>query len=78
MMNDERIIARIARNAEDELVIRTATYWNIEVVDMRWYKRGNPTRKGLRVNMDEAATLMKAIKKAIGNKNENEQESNED
>jgi len=77
-MKDEKTIARIARNAEEELVIRTANYWNIDVVDMRWYKRGNPTRKGLRVNMNEAETLMKAIKKAIGSKNENEQEPNED
>jgi len=44
-MKDERIIARIPRNAADELVIRTANFWNIDIIDMRWYKNGEPTRK---------------------------------
>jgi|TARA_R100000781_G_scaffold110317_1_gene75737 hypothetical protein len=77
-MKDERIIARIPRNAADELVIRTANFWNIDIIDMRWYKNGEPTRKGLRVNMQEGKTLLKAIKKAIGDENDNKQESSED
>ena len=77
-MKDERIIARIPRNAADELVIRTANFWNIDIIDMRWYKNGQPTRKGLRVNMQEGKTLLKAIKKAIGDENDNKQESSED
>tara|TARA_R100001530_G_C4190576_1_gene122044 strand:- start:146 stop:391 length:246 start_codon:yes stop_codon:yes gene_type:complete len=77
-MKDERIIARIPRNAHDELVIRTANFWNIDIIDMRWYKSGEPTRKGLRVNMQEGKTLLKAIKKAIGDENDNKQESSED
>jgi hypothetical protein len=70
-VKDEKIIARIPRNANDELVIRTFNYWNINVVDMRWYNNGNPTRKGLRVNFDEAKTLIKAIIKSIGDENGN-------
>lgn len=77
-MKDERIIARIPRNAADELVIRTANFWNIDIIDMRWYKNGEPTRKGLRVNMQEGKTLLKAIRKAIGDENDNKQESSEE
>ena len=83
-MKDERIIARIPRNAADELVIRTANFWNIDIIDMRWYKNGEPTRKGLRVNMQEGKTLLKAIQKAIdhkhyhGDNNDNKQESSEE
>tara|TARA_R100000458_G_C8278325_1_gene254334 strand:+ start:218 stop:466 length:249 start_codon:yes stop_codon:yes gene_type:complete len=70
-MKDEKIIARIPRNANEELVIRTFEYWNIKVMDMRWFNNGNPTRKGLRVNLKEAETLWKAIKKGIGDENGN-------
>tara|TARA_B100000287_G_C20520250_1_gene736668 strand:- start:814 stop:1059 length:246 start_codon:yes stop_codon:yes gene_type:complete len=77
-MKDERIIARIPRNAADELVIRTANFWNIDIIDMRWYKNGEPTRKGLRVNMQEGKTLLKAIRKAIGDNNDNNEESSEE
>ena len=77
-MKDERIVARIPRNAADELVIRTANFWNIDIIDMRWYKNGEPTRKGLRVNMQEGKTLLKAIKKAIGDNNDNNEEPSEE
>ena len=81
-LNNEKIIARIPRNANDELVIRTANTWNIDIVDMRWYNNGNPTRKGLRVNVEECKTLVKALRKAIGDKNGNnkfdEEESKEE
>ena len=78
-MKDEKIIARIPRDANNELVVRTATYWNIDIVDMRWHENGNPTRKGLRVNLDEANTLLKALKKIIGDTNgKNKQNKNRD
>ena len=37
-MNDEKIIARIPRNATQELVVRTGNYWNIDILDIRWYE----------------------------------------
>jgi hypothetical protein len=69
-MNNEKIIARIPRSATQELVVRTGEYWNIEIVDMRWYNNGSVTRKGLRVNMEEAITLVRALEKIVG-KNDN-------
>ena len=69
-MKDEKIIARIPRSASKELVVRTAIYWNINIVDIRWYENGKPTRKGVRVNQDEAKTLITALKKVNVNGSE--------
>tara|TARA_R110001592_G_scaffold161715_5_gene394453 strand:+ start:189 stop:440 length:252 start_codon:yes stop_codon:yes gene_type:complete len=76
-MSDEKIIARVPRDANNELVIRTLTYYNIKVVDMRWYSNGKPTRKGLRVNQDEVIYLNKAIKKILGDENGNNKQYEE-
>ena len=65
-MKDEKIIARIIRNTNEECVIRTFNHWNIDVVDMRWFTSGNPTKKGLRVNMEELKILYKALGKIVG------------
>jgi hypothetical protein len=76
-MNDERIIARIARSATEEIVVRRAETWNIQILDLRWYKNGNPTHKGIRCNMDEAKTLLKAVRKAV-NENVSVEKTTED
>ena len=65
-MNNEKIIARIPRSATQELVVRTGEYWNIPIVDMRWYNNGSISRKGLRVNMKEARTLLRSLQKIVG------------
>lgn len=69
-MNNEKIIARIPRSATQELVVRTGEYWNIDIIDMRWYNNGSVSRKGLRVNMEEAVILVRALEKIVG-KNDN-------
>tara|TARA_R110000787_G_C13322382_1_gene436586 strand:+ start:236 stop:478 length:243 start_codon:yes stop_codon:yes gene_type:complete len=66
-MNNEKIIARIPRSATQELVVRTGEYWNIPIVDMRWYNNGSISRKGLRVNMKEARTLLRSLQKIVDN-----------
>jgi len=77
-VKDERIIARIPRNASDEVVVRKANFWNIDIIDIRWYKDGNPTRKGIRVNMKEAKVMLQAIKKAMSDENGNEERDEEE
>ena len=77
-MKDERIIARIPRNASDEVVVRKANFWNIDIIDIRWYKDGNPTRKGIRVNMKEAKVMLQAIKKAMSDEYGNEERDEEE
>jgi hypothetical protein len=73
-MKDEKVIVRIPRNASEELVIRTGIYWNIDILDIRWFRNGNPTQKGVRVNKDEARLLLRALQKSMVNEND-EQES---
>ena len=70
-LKDEKTIARIPRNATQELVVRTGNYWGIDILDIRWYVNGNASRKGARVNMEEAKNLLRAIEKAVS-KNDSE------
>ena len=77
-MKEEIIIARIPRNVNDELVIRTAITWNISIVDVRWYKNGSPTQKGVSFNMDEFYLILNAMNKIDrSNKNANINKGNE-
>jgi hypothetical protein len=68
MSDDFETIARIPRNATSEMLVKAGTYWKKDVVDIRWYSDGKPTRKGIRINMEELDTLVKALVK-INNKN---------
>ena len=58
--DDFTIIGRIPRNKAYEWIIKRGVYWNIDVVDIRLHSNGNPTKKGVRLNVDEIQTL-KAI-----------------
>ena len=68
MNNDEefKTIIRIPRNATSELLLKVGVYWKIPVADIRWYSDGKPTKKGIRVNMDELQTLTSALNKMLG------------
>ena len=72
-MTDEKIIARVPRNANTEMVIKTMRYWNIDVIDIRWHENGKPTRKGIRMNYGEAITASKALNKILRDKNEQQE-----
>ena len=64
--NDKwEIITRIPRDATTELLIKKGKYWNIDVIDMRGFSSGKPTKKGVRVNIDELITLTKALNKIV-------------
>jgi|TARA_B100001094_G_scaffold258649_1_gene258510 hypothetical protein len=64
-MKNERIVVRIPRSATSELLVVTGSYWNIDVLDIRWYDNGKPTKKGVRMNIDEAQSLNKALRRAL-------------
>ena len=67
MNNDEfKTIIRIPRNATSELLLKTGVYWKIPVADIRWYSDGKPTKKGIRINMEELQTLTSALNKMLG------------
>ena len=72
-MKDEKIIVRVPRNGNEELTVRTGNYWNVDIVDIRWYANGTPTKKGVRMNMEEMKDVAKALNKIIErNKNDND------
>ena len=56
-LKDEEVRGRIARSAVDEIMVKTGRYWNIDIVDIRWYKDGKHTSKGVRMNMQELQHL---------------------
>ena len=66
MYNDDwKIIARIQRDSNNEVIVKSGKYWKLDVVDLRWFNNGKPTKKGLRVNMEEAVLLSKALNKIV-------------
>ena len=66
-MSDEfEVIGRIVRNAHDEVLVKSGTYWNIEVVDVRWFRNNKPTNKGIRLNIEEAKILLDVLRRELG------------
>lgn len=60
------IVGRIARNATDEVLVKTGMYRLIDIVDIRWYKNGKPHYKGIRVNKEEAKLLLDILRRELG------------
>jgi hypothetical protein len=71
-LKDEKIILRIARDATNELIIRTGNFYNIDIVDIRWHVSSQPTKKGVRMNMKEMEDVHKALDKILRNRNEHD------
>lgn len=60
-LKNEKIIARVPRDESQELMILTGEYWNMNVVDIRWWRNGKPSSKGIRINENELKTLKQAL-----------------
>ena len=56
-------IGVIPRNEKDVLKVRKGTYWNIEVIDIRWFTNDKISRKGVRVNREEARLLLNLLRR---------------
>jgi len=63
-LTELEIVGRIVRNSTDEVIVKTGTYWNIEVVDIRWFKNNKPT-KGIRLNKEEAKLLLDILRREL-------------
>jgi hypothetical protein len=63
-LTELQVVGRIVRNSTDEVIVKTGTYWNIEVVDIRWFKNNKPT-KGIRVNKEEAKLLLDILRREL-------------
>tara|TARA_R110000824_G_scaffold34623_4_gene109605 strand:+ start:3948 stop:4202 length:255 start_codon:yes stop_codon:yes gene_type:complete len=57
----DNCIARVPRNANEEIKIHWGMYWATEVIDIRWYQGDKPT-KGVRFNKEEAEHIFNAMK----------------
>ena len=62
-LNNEILLGRIPRDAENEWKIIRGNYWNKEVVDIRLYSNNTPTSKGVRFNLEELAILKQILQK---------------
>tara|TARA_R100001440_G_scaffold22583_1_gene36811 strand:+ start:10732 stop:10938 length:207 start_codon:yes stop_codon:yes gene_type:complete len=68
-MSELYAIGHIARNERDEVIIKKGKYWNVEVLDIRWYSNDKPSRKGIRLNMEEAKKLLEILRREIDDEN---------
>jgi len=69
-LTDElEVIGTIVRDALMECKIKKGKYWNIEVLDIRWFKDNKPTNKGIRLNMEEAKLLLSILRREIDEEN---------
>ena len=65
MSDDFETHGTIARNSTDEILVKTGEYYNIKVLDIRWHSNNKPTRKGIRLNMEEAKKLLNVLKRVM-------------
>ena len=65
-MTDElQVIGTIIRDDTMEVKVKRGKYWNIEVLDIRWFRSNKPTNKGIRLNMEEAKTLLDILRRVL-------------
>ena len=70
-MSDElEVVGTIVRDAVMDCKIKRGKYWNIEVLDIRWFKNDKPTNKGIRLNMEEAKLLLDILRREINEESE--------
>lgn len=65
MTDDFEVIGTIIRNDSMECKIKKGKYWNIEVLDIRWFNNDKPTNKGIRLNMGEAKLLLDILRREL-------------
>ena len=82
MADDFEVRGRIPRSATQEIKIKTGTYWNIPIVDIRWHENDKPSRKGIRINMTELKHLANILRRISDGErtrnNKNNQEHEEE
>lgn len=64
-LSELETVGIVARNATDTILIKRGKYWNVEVLDIRWYNNDKPSRKGIRMNMEEAKEILEILRREI-------------
>ena len=70
-MSELEQIGRVVRNSNEEVIIQCGKYWNIDIVDIRWFKGDKPTSKGIRLNRDEAIKVLNLLRRELDEENKN-------
>lgn len=65
MNKDFEKIGEIVRDEKQTLLVTKGNYYKIDVVDFRWYVNDKPTRKGIRVNREEALELLELLQEEL-------------
>ena len=50
-------MSELTLQGRDEIQIFSGEYWKKQVIDLRWYSDDKPTKKGIRMNLDEATKV---------------------
>jgi hypothetical protein len=64
-LTELKVVGRVIRNEKDEIIVKRGIYWNIEVLDIRWFLNDKPTRKGIRLNLEEAKMLYEILRREL-------------
>jgi hypothetical protein len=59
------ILGTIPRNEIDVVQVRKGNYYKIDVIDIRWFKDGKISRKGIRLNREEAKYLLNILRREL-------------
>jgi hypothetical protein len=57
------LLGRIPRDSKNEWKVTKGNYWNIDVVDIRLHNDDKPTKKGIRLNLEEIKVLQEILEK---------------
>ena len=64
-LSEMPVVGRVVRDATQEVLVKRGVYWNIEVLDMRWFRDDKPTNKGIRLNIEEAKLLLQILRREL-------------
>ena len=65
MSKEMPVVGRVVRDATQEVLVKRGVYWNIEVLDVRWFRDDKPTNKGIRLNIEEAKLLLQILRREL-------------
>lgn len=65
MTDNLEVKGTIVRNAEMDCKVKRGIYWNLDVMDIRWYRNDKPTNKGIRLNVEEAKLLLQILRREL-------------
>jgi hypothetical protein len=74
--DDFDVRGRVPRSDSEEIKVKTGTYWNIKIVDIRWHKDDKPQRKGIRMNMKEMKHVYNILGRILDGETSGNTESN--